>query len=408
MVSPLVRISITFLLLLAQIGHLSAGSAGVKNGTVYGIVRDDKSLPLAGVDVVLVRENPRPLIRSTTSNTEGQYQFTSVPVGLYTLGFARHGYESITTENGSEESRTAVGNQVRVYVESGALVTAPNVNLRSLGAHGLAQVYLKLIDQYTGEPVPSATLTLGNQVSTSSGNQGEHYVEVQIPPSSEGLPQSRLEITAPGFEALSQAIQVAPNNSTRLTVEVRPLLGVIQGRVDFAGFSNIDLSERTTISVGSIPVNLSNFKISPSGFFEVSVPVSTPQNPRFFTLHVHVQGFLPQVIPNIKAPLSGASTISFPIRLEAKTVPVGGAVSISGGMQVSPSGLNQAFITELGISSPIHGGNYLFEAIPTGMELTVSVFLRNHMGQTERGEIRFTATKNGQSSFRLPTIITKP
>ena len=265
-----------------------------------------------------------------------------------------------------------------------------------------------LFRSYTGQPVPAATLTLGNQVSVSPSDQGEHYVEVQVPPSSTGLPENRLEIVAPGFEPLSQSIQVAPNNSSRLTVELKPLLGVIQGSLDFSGFSNIDLSARTQISVASIPADVANFKINPSGYFEVSVPVSTPENPRFFTLSVHVQGFLPQTVPNVQAPISGASTISIPIRLQSKTVPVGGAVGVSGGLEIVPSGLNQAFITELGISTSIHGGNYLFEAIPTGMELTLKVFLKNSAGQIERGEIRFTATRNAQSSFRLPTIITRP
>jgi len=399
---------ILFLFVLWLSSPLFAGSAGVKNGFVRGMVRTLNSNPLAGVNVVLVRESSTPLIRQTLSNEDGIYEFPQVPVGLYTLGFEKYGFEPITTERGSQEDRSAIGKQIRVYVESGALVTATPVTLRELSAHGRALLHFKLIDQFTGDPVPAATLTLGNQSSVPTGNPGEHKVELFIPPSSDGPPETALFIQAPGFEPVKESIKPIPNTPTKLTLEVTPLLGVIQGKLDFSGFVGVDLSARTKITVASIPAHITDSKIDPSGHFEVFVPVSTPENPRTFTLMIHAQGFLAQRIPNIQAPLSGATTITLPIRLQAKTTRVQGKVLTSTGRIGLPSGLNQAFIKEIGISAPIHGGSYFFEAVPTGMELSIEVFLKNEEGKTERGELGFSATINSQSSFHLPTILTNP
>ena len=146
-----------------------AGSAGVKNGFVEGMVRAVGGNPLPGVNVVLVRENSTPLIRNTLSNANGVFQFPQVPVGLYTLGFAKFGFEPITTEAGAPESQSAIGSQFRVYVESGAHVKATPVTLKELSSHGKAVVSLKLVDQVTGEPVPSAVVTLGNTVGVPAG-----------------------------------------------------------------------------------------------------------------------------------------------------------------------------------------------------------------------------------------------
>ena len=113
-------------------------------------------------------------------------------------------------------------------------------------------------------------------------------------------------------------------------------------------------------------------------------------------------------IPSVAAPEAGANTILQPIRLTAVTTPVHGKVVSNNGALPIASGMNQAFIKELGISTSINGGMYLFQAIPTGINLTVTVFIMNNLGRIERGSVNFLTTINGQGNFTLPTVVTKP
>ena len=57
-----------------------AGSAGVKNGTITGVVYGDKG-PLSDVYVVAIREGEPPIIRSVLSRIDGSYTFTNMPLG---------------------------------------------------------------------------------------------------------------------------------------------------------------------------------------------------------------------------------------------------------------------------------------------------------------------------------------
>src|SRR4051812_37054795 len=74
------------------------GTAGVDNGRIVGKVfsnlrdRSAQRLPEPGVTVVTQREGGTPpIIRTTTTATDGTYAFGDLPTGAYVIGFAKEG-----------------------------------------------------------------------------------------------------------------------------------------------------------------------------------------------------------------------------------------------------------------------------------------------------------------------------
>lgn len=395
------------LLLLLQ-SSLFAGSAGLKNGSIGGNVYSDNGKPLAGANVVIVKEGDPPIIRSTVSNANGAYYFPSVPIGAYTLGYSKYGFKTISTAQGKPEDQTAIGAQVRVYVESGMSVSAPSVRLDSLGPFGQASVKIQVVDQFTGQEVRDATVILGNTATTSSSGNGEYLLHLNIPPGeSPGAANQALQIQAPGFDDVADEIQAIAGQTTEYIVELPPKVATIEGRLDFSAFPLNNLASQTSVQVRGIPKEFAQATVSDDGNFSVKVPVSTRNTKKSYDLVFHTKGFQPMVVSNVMAPEAGAVTLSAPVVLAAIVTPVTGQVATRFGSSGVPSGVNQAFLEELGISTSVSGGNYTFSAVPTGVDLTLKVFLMNQFGQVETGTLTFRATTNGTGIFRLPTVITE-
>tara|TARA_Y100000589_G_scaffold133978_1_gene127981 strand:+ start:336 stop:1544 length:1209 start_codon:yes stop_codon:yes gene_type:complete len=390
------------------LSKLDCGSAGIKNGNVRGTVLSADKKGLSGVSILLVRNGTPPIIRSTISDADGIYVFHNTPVGKYSLGYSKLGYKSILANHGNTEIKTSPENQIRTYVESGASIRIPPVMLDSFGPFGLAPVSLNLIDQITGEPVVSANIHLGNQSNNNSIVDGKFTMKLTIPPSEKSLDPVNLRVSAPGFNDLTDHLTIIPKQENSFTISLKPLMATLEGHIDFSSFPFASLDSVTTISVANIPSNLLEPEIESTGFFSIRVPVSTQTNTRKFDIKIHTRGFHPITIPGVLAPEAGATSILQTVRLSALTTPVRGKVVSRNGLSPIASGMNQAFIKELGISTSINGGMYFFQAIPTGINLTVTVFILNSVGRIERGSIDFLTTINGQGNFTLPTIVTKP
>ena len=120
----------------AWFGNCGMGTFGQRN--IRGQVLDNNRNGLPGVSVLLVKEGKPPIIRTTISNSKGEYYFNSTPIGKYSLGYSKLGFKSILVNETNTGIETAFGNQVKTYVESGSSVKIPAVILRSLGAFGLA------------------------------------------------------------------------------------------------------------------------------------------------------------------------------------------------------------------------------------------------------------------------------
>ena len=187
-----------------------------------------------------------------------------------------------------------------------------------------------------------------------------------------------------------------------------PITATIEGQIDFSAFPFANLDSITSISVPNIPSDLLDPKIDSTGWFSVKVPVSTETNIRKFSINIKTRGFEAVKVPNVTAPMAGAYTIIQPIRIAAVTTPVTGKVISNRGSVPIPSGINQAFIKELGITTSINAGIYLFQAIPIGINLTVEIIIMNNFGVIEKGSLDFLTTINSQGNFTLPTVVTQP
>lgn len=384
------------------------GSAGIKNGNIRGKVLDYSSKGLPGVSILLVRNGKPPIIRTTISNSEGNYSFSSTPVGKYSLGYSKLGFKSILIKETNPDVDRATVNQIKTYVESGSSVNIPPVILESLGPYGLAPVTLNLIDRFTSEPIEIANINLGSQSIHNSQIQGEFKFKLEIPPSEKVLEQKKLMISAPGFKTYEDELTIIPKQENSFVILLEPLRANVEGQIDFSAFPRANLESSTVISIPNIPSDLLEPKIDSNGFFSIKVPVSTENNIRKFNVRIQTQGFQAITIPNVIAPLAGATTITQLIRLAAITSPVYGKVLSSKGTPPIPSGLNQAYVKELGISASINSGRYFFQAIPIGMNFSVEILIMNNLGIIETGSLDFQSTLNGQGKFTLPTVITKP
>ena len=402
-----IKILITiFLLAVILKKNIDAGSAGVKNGTISGLIHSTNKQPISGVSVTISRDEKPPIIRSTISDQNGYYVFYNVPVGKYNLEFSKLGFSSIQDfdSNSNDSSGRA---QKHVYVESGAFVNAPPTVLRSLGAFGETEVEIRLIDQITGESITNASITLGNQATNSANSAGQFNLSLNISPSNRDVPESKLSIVAPGFETFTDTIATIPDQNNSFLIPITPKMGLIEGTIDFSNFPQSNLSSVTSIQVPNIPADVLDAEIDPSGYFKVAVPLSTKSNLRVFDLKFHTRGFKPLILKNIPAPFSGANTLVQPIKLMVITKAISGEVVTGNGAPPMPSGLNQAFIKELGISAAISNGKYHFNAVPIGVDLSLSVFTMNGIGKVEKIETTFKATENGREIFVLPTLITQ-
>lgn len=395
-----------FLLAIALQKNVDGGSAGVKNGTVRGLIHLSNKQPVSGVVITLLRQEQPPIIRSTISDNNGHYAFYNVPVGKYNLEFSKLGFSSIKSSD-SNSNNSSNRTHSHVYVESGALVTVPPTTLRSLGAFGRTEVKIRLIDQITGETIEKASLTLGNQATNSVNSAGEFNLSLNFPPTDQNIPKSKLSITSPGFENLTDTIPTTAGQTNSFLIPVMPKMGLIEGTIDFSQFPQSNLNTVTNIQISNISADILDAEIDPSGHFSVAVPVSTESNLRLFDLRIHTRGFQPVLLKNITAPFSGASTLIQPVRLVAITKAVSGAIVTGNGASPVPSGLNQAFIKELGISSAISNGKYQFQAVPVGVDLTLHAFIMNRIGRVEKIETTLKVTENGRDIFVLPTLITQ-
>lgn len=391
-----------------SLNTIFSGSAGIKNGSISGKVFDINKRGISGASIHLVRDSKPPIIRTTISNSKGDYVFLNVPVGKYSLGYSKLGFKSIVVNQVNEEIETALGNQVQTYVESGTSVTIPPIVLKSVRPFGSAPVNLKLIDQVTGEPINNANIVLDNQIGKNSQNDGDFKVTVNIPPSDESLKPVGLKISAPGYEKFVDELSIVPNQTNSFLLSLTPLTGVIEGQIDFSTFPLANLNSVTSISVNNIPSEFLDLKIDSTGWFSIKVPVSTKDNFRKFNITVKTRGFQAITVPNVMAPLAGAFTIMQPIRLISINTPVNGTVVSNSGTSPIASGVNQAFIKELGLSTSINGGTYQFQSIPIGVKLNIEIFIMNRFGLIEKGSLNFLATLNGQGNFTLPTVVTQP
>lgn len=414
------------------------GSAGVDDGTVLGRVFSDASSvsssksPIGGVVVVLRRQTPTPIVtRRTTSDANGNYVFTSVPIGQYTIGYSKEGFLPIDPVIATTTTRT---NQVGrdLIVESGQTVLVPDVTLETNRQTGSGTLVLTVLDEVTGDPVNFATVTAGVVVSSNGGSNGVYTLSVPILPDDQTTRDTPLEsstkgvlIQADGYNINQFQLGLVASETVRRTVFLRPLPVVIDGLIRVARFNNLYDLARVEIKATNTQSSLDGTPLivnaAPNGLFTLAnVPASNANLTRTFNLRITHPDLQTQVITNVVAPRAGDRTIPLTILMEPLTVDVTGTVLVATPAVATPvpqpdvPGNGNAVIVETGQGSAITNGSYTIFGVPTrnalgSSSLTLSVSAFNTFGQLRTGTITIKPQSlgtpgNPTAPFLVPTI----
>src|SRR4030095_4446742 len=68
-------------------------------GAIAGVVRDPSNAVIPGVTVEVTSPNLIEKVRSTTTDSNGRYQITALPVGTYKITFALQGFSTVSRDN---------------------------------------------------------------------------------------------------------------------------------------------------------------------------------------------------------------------------------------------------------------------------------------------------------------------
>src|SRR5262245_1935394 len=89
------RIAVRSILLVTilLIGAAALGRAQVTTATLYGIVQDQSGSVIADAQITLTHEATA-AVRQTTTGETGEFVFTALPVGAYTLKIEKRGFKA--------------------------------------------------------------------------------------------------------------------------------------------------------------------------------------------------------------------------------------------------------------------------------------------------------------------------
>lgn len=393
-------------------GPLLAG-AGVSNGAIQGAVYEAGGAPLSGVSVVAVREEAPPIIRSAVTDEMGNFFLPGLYVGSYTLGFSKYGYRTITTQQGDPANRTALGSQVRAFVEPGRVSPVGAVRLMPDPAAFGGMVTVQVNDAVTGEAIEDASVIVG-PVASSGAGAGGRYV-LAVPPTADAsgnLAPVRAIVQADGFATQQSLVTLAPGANQNVFVRLEPEKALLTGQVRLGyGIPPQELAQVRVLVANVAPSAASGRVIDGAGNFEVVVPASTPTRVRTFTLQFMLNGARVATLANVVAPRAGARTVPGPVPIEPVTVTVAGQVVLSDGSVPSGLGLDQAVVLELGRAYPIQGGSFFIPGVPIGRTFNIQVTATNPRTRlVELGSIQVNAVSDGSANpvFRLPPLLTRP
>lgn len=381
--------------LVGVLGSLGCGgSVGIDEGSIVGRVFGNSfggsstPTPLAGVTIVAQRTTDQPMvIRTTVSDDNGDFVFTNMPTGEYTMGYALRGFETIDTAQGATNSRTALGEQVRVFVEPEGTSIAPDITLRKLPDEGDATIVITMVDLITGDPITNATVTVGGATTSNGGSNGVYTLSVPIRTDSGGDGGSGanpgpfpIVVTADGYVGGDQIQpqQVVPiaNETVTVTVQASPIQARITGFVQISQFQTLYDRSQIAVTVDNVPVrfsgadfNGSSLVVDQNGFFTVNVPSSNSVLTRQFNLNFTAPNLQTTVVSNVVAPPPvGTRQLTSPVVMQPVTVDLVGTVVDSNGNapnQLNPQGVpDTVVLNETGQIGNIINGAYTIPDVP--------------------------------------------
>src|SRR5262249_3097553 len=87
------RLTVAFLAIVLMPGLAGLAMAQVTTATLYGIVQDQSSSVIAGAQITLTHDATG-AVRQTTTDGTGEFVFTALPVGAYTLKIEKPGFRA--------------------------------------------------------------------------------------------------------------------------------------------------------------------------------------------------------------------------------------------------------------------------------------------------------------------------
>jgi carboxypeptidase family protein len=93
-------------------------------GALEGIVRDGNGSPQAGVAVEIAGPSLIEKVRKTTTDRDGKYKFSEVPIGMFTVEFRSRGFSTLlhtniflnTSRTASVDAHLTAGDMAEVVV----------------------------------------------------------------------------------------------------------------------------------------------------------------------------------------------------------------------------------------------------------------------------------------------------
>lgn len=437
-----------FLSLVTSFG--CGGSLGVDNGSIVGNVYGNASggsatpTPLAGVTVVAQRNGSEPaVIRTTQTDDQGQFVLANMPTGEYSIGYSIRGYQTIDTSQGATNSRTALGDQVRVFVEPDGTAIAADITMKKLPDEGDSTVVITLVDPVTGDPVTNATVTVGSATTSNGGANGVYTLSVPVRIASGGdsgaaivpTPQNII-VTADGYDGsrlLPSQVTPIANETVSATVQVEPLVSRITGFVQISQYQTLYSREEINVTVDGVPINASGGAggagakvVDANGFFTVFVPASNNVLTRQFNINFTAPNLQSTVVSNVVAPRpSGTRQLTSPVVMQPVTIDLVGTVVDSSGNapnQLNPQGIpDTVTVKETGQVGNIVNGAYTIPDVPATdpdlgpdqFELTASGFnptaanTTGGFGVQEQNTIQVSPVSDGTANptFTVPIIV---
>ncbi len=181
---------------------IDAGDNNVSNftlelqiGKINGFILDTDSQPV--VDATILISNPEGREFSTVTNSEGYYEFVSLPLGSYSLEIIKTGYTASQTSN--------------IVLETSSF--EQEVSINSLQA--LKAVIAGTIKDESGSPLQGASINLSGSIgsgSTVSGTSGEFSIDNLL----EG--EYNLLVKLEGYSSVDTSIIANGGNSLNLAL----------------------------------------------------------------------------------------------------------------------------------------------------------------------------------------------
>jgi iron complex outermembrane recepter protein len=244
------RVPLFLLIALAMSTRAMAGGADPRppadlaTGTITGIVRDRESLePLGWTSVLLVELN-----RSTTAHEEGDFHFTRVPAGTYTLKAFRVGYQPLQlrlTLHANDSIDVMLAMTATAFVTESVVIEADSRSTERL-VRPAVEISGRKLQQQLGRTLAE---TIDNEPGVAQRSMGPAPAR----PVLRGMGGDRLLILEDGARtgdlsatASDHAVAIDPMNAERIEI-VRGPAALMYGANAMGGVVNVARGEIPTL-----------------------------------------------------------------------------------------------------------------------------------------------------------------